>query len=187
MYWLFLWLLEFAITKDLRSRRCETGGPTQTLLPPSPLTLLNSPQSVHDLRHSSVGTPQAQLDTNQETGNLTSDANSSITALNKHRTCVQPCTKGWKRVNGKVSSLSSSSRSSVCWAHKQGGKRDVRGKEHQSSERNTREREVEWWREWCGVLVKGWLDSEIYQVTPKIRPWTQTIKTGLKCSSWLLH
>lgn len=142
----FFGCLNFWWPRTLRGRGCETGGPTQTLLPPSPLTLLNSLQSTHDLRDSIVGGPQAQLDPNQEEGNLTSDINSSSTALNKHRTCVQPCTKGWKRVNGKVSSLSSSSRSSVCWAHRQGGKRDVRGKELQSSGRKTREREVEWWR-----------------------------------------
>ena len=77
----FFGCLNFWSPRTLRSRGCATRGPTQTLLPPSPLALLNSPQSAHDLRLSSVGRPQAQLDPNQEEGNLTSDVNSSSTNI----------------------------------------------------------------------------------------------------------
>lgn len=73
-------------------------GPTQTLLPPSPLTLLNS--TITQTQNLSVEFLSSWTPT-REGGNLTSDINSRSTALNNHHTCIQPCTKRWKRVNGE--------------------------------------------------------------------------------------
>lgn len=77
---------------------CKTGGPIQTLLPPSPLTFLSSPQSALDLRRFSVGGPQGQLDPSQEKGSLRSLILIQATkAFNEPCACIQLCTKGWKR------------------------------------------------------------------------------------------
>lgn len=77
----------------------RTGDPHTLLLPPSPLTRLNSPQSAPDLRHSSVGDPQGQLDPNHEKGSLQSLMWIQATkVLNNCHVCRQPSTKAWNRI-----------------------------------------------------------------------------------------
>ena len=85
----------------------RTGDPLTLLLLPSPLIRINSPQPAPDLRHSSVGDPQAQLNPNQEKGGLQSLMWIQATkALNMCRVCTQPLygmvVKGWNRLKGSV-------------------------------------------------------------------------------------
>ena len=99
------------IIKDPEKCGLWDSGPHLTLLPPSPLLWLESPQSARDLTHSSVGDPKPSCAWIKRRGVLKSlmlilAANALIfitsatatKAANKHHACVQPCTKGWKRM-----------------------------------------------------------------------------------------
>ena len=59
----------------------QLGAPLRPCSLPVLLHFSTPHKSAHDLRLSNVGRPQAQLDPNQEEGNLTPDVNSRSTSI----------------------------------------------------------------------------------------------------------
>ena len=81
------------------NRAINLGNPLKPWSHLVSFILLDSPQSSHDLRHSSVGGPQPQLDPNKGKGSLPSPMWIQATkAFNKRHACIQPCTKRIKGI-----------------------------------------------------------------------------------------
>ena len=123
----------------------RTGDPHTLLLPPSPLSRLNSPQPAPDLRHSIVGDPQAQLDPNQEKGSLQSLMWIQATkVLNNCHVCSQPCTKGWNRIPRSLFSGKTEHQGRK-------GKHVERGQKHYVSQKE----KIRSWRGGMSELARG--------------------------------
>lgn len=103
VYWLFSCTLEFTwSSRTLWRKDCKSGNPAYCLLPPSPFTRLNFPQSAHHLTCSRVGDPEAQLDPKQEKDSLTSPMWIQATqARNKHRAWCPALHRGMEEDKGE--------------------------------------------------------------------------------------
>ena len=97
-HWSFLWTLELIWSRTVRNTSCKTWDPTQ---PCSLLVLLHdsTPHSLHPTWDTPVWGPSSSAVPQPGEGSLTSLMWIQTTqAWNKHRACIQPCTKGWKRM-----------------------------------------------------------------------------------------